>query len=107
MDDQVEVLRTVSNGLIILSAVITSASVVIHTRVPWWHSEMGRHLMAYMAVMAAVLDLSALKILFGDSTTFALLRLVVFVGVPLVTAWRLWLQIKAQRRPTDIPREGA
>jgi len=94
--------RLAGNVLIILSAVITSASVAMHTRVPWWRSEMGRHLMAYMAVMAAVLDLSTIKILFGDTAGFALLRLIVFIGVPLVMAWRLWLQIKAQRRPDHL-----
>ena len=55
-----------------------------------------------MAVMAAVLDLSTIKILFGDTAGFALLRLIVFIGVPLVMAWRLWLQIKAQRRPDHL-----
>ena len=96
------IFRMAGNGLIMLAAVIGTVSVILHLRVPWWRSEMGVHLLCYMAVMAAVLDLSTIKILFGDTAGFALLRLIVFIGVPLVMAWRLWLQIKAQRRPDHL-----
>jgi len=76
---------------------VGTASVVLHLRVPWWRSEMGRHLLYYMAVMALVLDLGVIRIVFGDSWWFALLRLITFIGVPAVMTQRLWLQIKAQR----------
>lgn len=91
--------QVIGNGLLVASAVFTTASVIVHARVPWWRSEMGRHLMAYMVAMAAVLDLGVAKLIIGDSPSFQTLRTVVFVGVPLVTSWRLWLQIKAQRSP--------
>ena len=47
------------------------------------------------------LDLGVIRIVFGDSPWFQLVRLLVFVGVPLVMAQRLWLQVKAQRDNTD------
>lgn len=91
------VFQLIGNGLLISAAVVCTASVVLHLRVPWWRSEMGRHLLAYMGVMALTLDLGVIRIVFGDSPWFQLVRLLVFVGVPLVMAQRLWLQVKAQR----------
>lgn len=95
----VEVLRWAGNGLIFWSAIVYLASVALHLRVDWWRTQMGRHLMASWAVIAAVLALSSVRILFGDSIWFQLLRLVVFVGVPVLGTQRLYLQIKAQRCP--------
>jgi hypothetical protein len=102
MGEAQSALHTVGSVLIILAAAIGTASVVVHARVPWWRSQMGRHLMAYMLVIALVLDLSVVRLIVGDSWWFALLRLLVFTGIPLVLAWRLWLQIKAQRRPDHL-----
>jgi hypothetical protein len=95
--EQLDIFRLIGNVLVCLSAAIATTSVILHARVPWWRSEMGRHLMAYTATIAAVLDLAVIRMLIGDSWWFALLRLVVFSLVPAVTAWRVWLQIKAHR----------
>jgi hypothetical protein len=103
-----DIFRWAGNVLLMWATLVAVASVVAHARVPWWRSEMGRHLMAYMTVMAVVLALACIRAFFGDTWWFALLRLIVFVGVPIVMTQRLWLQIKAQRavnaerrRPTD------
>lgn len=103
VDQSQELFREIGNGLLMCAALVCTASVVMHARVPWWRSEMGRHLMAYMGVMAATLDLGVIRSFFGDTWWFSLLRLIVFCGVPCVMAQRLWLQIKAQRaaRPAD------
>lgn len=86
------------NVLLIASALFATTSVILHLRVPWWRSDMGRHLMAYMAVIAATVDLGVLRMLLGDSHPFRIVRLVVFALVPVVLAWRAWLQLKAQLR---------
>jgi uncharacterized membrane protein len=86
------------NGLIVWAALVGTASVVVHSRVAWARTAMGRHLMAYMAVMAAV---SCIRMVLGDAWWFALLRLIVFIGVPVVMTQRLWLQIKARRVEVD------
>lgn len=99
-----DVFRYVGNAMIVWAAVVGAASVYVHTRVRWWASEMGRHLMAYMAIIDAVLVLSCARIVFGDSWWFQLFRLVVFTGVPVVMTHRLWLQLKARRAP--LPTEG-
>lgn len=110
MDQSQELFRHIGNVLLICAALVCTASVVMHARVAWWRSEMGRHLMAYMAVMAATLDLGVIRSFFGDTWWFSLLRLIVFCGVPIVMVQRLWLQIKAQRAtstasaPTDPER---
>jgi len=104
---QQAVFSLLGNALLVWAALVATASVVVHSRVQWWHSIMGRHLMAYMFVVAAVLDLGVVKLVLGDSWSFALLRLVVFAGVPLVMSQRLYLQVKAQRenRTDDVRRE--
>lgn len=97
MGQHQQLLQLLGNGFFVWAALAATASVVVHARVPWWKSTMGRHLMAYMAVMALVLDLGIIRLIFGDSWWFQLIRLVTFIGVPIVMTWRLVLQIKAQR----------
>lgn len=79
------------------AALVGIASVVVHSRVQWRESVMGRHLMAYMAAIAAVFTLACLANDLGDSTWFQLLRLIVFIAVPIAMTQRLVLQIRAQR----------
>ena len=98
MDQSEDIFRWIGNGLIVWAALVGTASVVVHSRVDWRGTVMGVHLMYYMTVMAAVLVLSCIRIFFGDTWWFALLRLIVFIGVPLVMTQRLWLQVKAQRQ---------
>lgn len=95
--DSATVLREIGNVLIWWAAIVATLSVAVHARVRWWESPMGRHLMAYMSVIACVLVLSVIRATFGDAWWFALLRLITFVGVPIVMSQRLWLQLKAQR----------
>lgn len=98
MDTAVTVAATlIGNGLLVWAAVVGVASVVVHARVNWWSSPMGRHLMAYMSVVAAVLTLGVVRLLLGDAWWFSLLRVVVFTGVPIVMTQRLVLQLRVQR----------
>lgn len=97
MIDQ-QVVNLIGSVLLTVAGLIGTANVIVHFRVRWFASQMGRHLMAYMAVVALVLDLGIVRFAIGDdSLGFQLLRLAVFAGVPAVMAQRLWLQIKAQR----------
>jgi len=98
VDQSEDIFRWIGNGLIVWAALVGTASVVVHSRVDWRSTVMGAHLMYYMTVMAAVLVLSCIRIFFGDTWWFALLRLIVFVGVPLVMTQRLILQVKARRQ---------
>ncbi len=92
-----DIATVIGNVLLTVAAIVATASVVVHARVPWRDSQMGRHLMAYMGVIALVLDLGVVRLIIGDYPAFSVIRLVVFVGVPIVMAWRLVLQLQAQR----------
>lgn len=93
-----EIFNLIGNALIFWAALVGTASVIVHARVDWRRTPMGRHLMIYMAVIAAVLVLSAGKIIFGDSVAFQFARLLVFAGIPIVMTQRLMIQLKAQRQ---------
>jgi hypothetical protein len=95
VDELQGLFRLIGNCFLVWSALVGTASVVIHSRVPWWRSVFGRHLFYYMLVFAVVLDMGVIRLIVGDSWGFQLLRLVVFVGVPIVMTQRLILQIKA------------
>lgn len=109
----------VGDALVIISAAIATTSVVVHATVKprWWTSPVARHLMAYMAVVAAVLDLSAIRVIAGaglDTEWFVITRIAVFAGVPFVLAWRLTLQVQLSRwihhqaaMPDALARDGA
>lgn len=91
-------LNFIGSLLLTWAGLVGTASVIVHSRVKWRASPMGRHLMAYMAVVALVLDLGIVRFITGgDTWWFALLRTAVFAGVPVVMTQRLVLQMKAQR----------
>jgi hypothetical protein len=107
------VIRLLGNALLLVSAALATGFVVVYLSVAqWWRSEMGRHLIAFNAVIAAVLWLSVVRVFVpgsADLVWFNWLRLVVFAGVPVVLGWRLWMLIKVQmlRRGRAGSRDGA
>lgn len=78
--------------------------VLYHLSAPWWRTEAGRHVMAFMGALAAVLTLSSLRLLTGPPaqpaavTWFTWLRIIVFATIPVVVGWRLWMLWRAQYR---------
>jgi N-acetylglutamate synthase-like GNAT family acetyltransferase len=97
------VIQAIGSVLAVGLALVLTASVVMHSIVdpPWWQTAISRHLMAYMASFAAVMDLTAVRILTGsglDSPWFGWLRTVVFATAPVVAAWRLVIQIQLHRQ---------
>ena len=93
-----EIMTIVVAVLIHWAFLAALVSVILHWRVDWWRTEMGRHLMAYQFVVAVVLGLLILRTdFFEESTFFITARVAVFVGVPIVLTQRVWLQIKSQR----------
>lgn len=92
----------IANVLLFVSALFATTFVVVYwVTAPWWRSEMGINIFALMAVIAAVLDLSVIRVwvpIPPDTPWFALLRLVVFALVPIVLGWRLLLLLRVQIR---------
>lgn len=96
-------LTLIGSALLVITALVATASVLVHARVDWRATTMGRHLMLYMSVIAAVFDLSVVRLVLGDSPWFTTLQLVVFVGVPVAMIQRLYLQVQAQRAEREAP----
>lgn len=105
MNEYYTVLNLVGTGFIYWAALVGVASVAVHLTVFDRHSVMSVHLLGYMTAMAAVLVLSAVRNLTGDSWWFQLLRLAVFGLVPIFMTQRLILQLRARRmsKPQPVP----
>jgi hypothetical protein len=88
--------QTAGNVLLVLTAIPAVLSVLAYSRVPWWRTEIGRHLMAYMAIVALLTLLGVVRIVFGPPW-FDTLRTALFALFPVVTWWRLTLIVKEQR----------
>jgi len=99
--DAHEALHLAGTVLIHWAALVGLASVIVHARVFDRTSRLSVHLMFYMIMIDAVLILSCIANDIGDSHWFQVLRLVVFIGVPVAMTQRLLIQISAQRDPPD------
>ena len=97
MDEFQTITNLIGTGFLYWAALVGVASVAFHLRVFDRRSTMSVHLLCYMTAMAAVLVLAAVRNLTGDSWWFQLLRLAVFMLVPVFMTQRLVLQIRAQR----------
>ena len=89
--------RLVGNTLVWLAAFPAVASVVMFSRVRWWRSQWGRHVMVYMSSVALVLLLAALRQVIGDSLVFYWLRTAAFGLVTVALWWRLVIVVSAYR----------
>lgn len=96
----------VGNTLLVLAAIPAVASALIYGfGVTWWRSWWGRHLSAYMASFALVLSLGCLKLIIGDSPTFARIRVGAFATTVVALWWRLWVVVQAYRE--GPPEDGS
>jgi hypothetical protein len=100
------------NGLAFIGFVLAVVFVVAYHRTSrgaWRNNPMGRHMMAFAAIDSAVLGLSVVRALGGaslDTGWFVGLRVLVFVGVPWVFGWRLWLLRSTVRAERDRQQAG-
>jgi hypothetical protein len=96
-------ISVVGDVLVWAAAIPATLSVILHGLTPWRATAVGRNLFWYALVVAAILDLSLVRTLAGDTAWFAALRLVVFAAVPVVLIWRVALQVNIRRH--DPPRD--
>lgn len=89
------------NVLVLITTVLGwTFCVLYHFLAPWWRTTMGRNVMTYGLVVAAVLSLSSARIIAGaglETTWFQVLRLIVFAGVPMAISWRIAILLRLQR----------
>lgn len=97
------------NVLLILTASLAVACVVAHGFLArWWETRAGQHVMAYQAVLAAVLTLWALRVWLPDVGWLVVARGFAFGGLPVVFSWRLLIILKTWRKKhRKRAREGA
>jgi len=88
----------IGSVLVIVSALLALACVVSQALLArWWETSAGRHVMAFQAVLAAVLCLWTLRLWVPDAAWLVVLRFVAFAGVPVVLGWRLHIILKTWR----------
>jgi len=95
--------------LVILTSLIAiELTIAYHrqTRGTWRDTVMGKHLMTFMAAIAAVVATWAIAVvirILGHETPgwFEWLRLAVFSSIPAVLLWRRILLAHAQGQPTE------
>jgi hypothetical protein len=87
--------KTAGNILLITAWIPAVLSVALFLRVPWWRSELGRHLFSYMSVVALTLTLGVVRIVWEPSW-FWWLRVGAFSLFVGVTWWRFLIIVKAQ-----------
>ena len=92
-----DTLRTVGTVIYVAMAAVGTLSVIVHSRVRWWATQMGRHVMVYMLSIAVVLDLGVIRLLVGDTAWFAAVRVAALAVVLAAMTQRLYLQVAARR----------
>jgi hypothetical protein len=96
------VIVLIGNALIVLTTILAwTFCILYHAMAPWWRSQMGRNVMTYGLVVAAVLSLSVVRVAFDavvETPWFSILRLVLFAGVPVAIGWRIAILLRVQRQ---------
>lgn len=76
-------------------------SLVLHLRTPWRRTELGRHLVAYAAVIATIMSFAAVRYWWFRRSMFpdwlAVCQFGVYVALVGVMAWRVALQLRARK----------
>jgi hypothetical protein len=90
-------LNILGNWLLVIAMIPAVLSVLVYSRVKWYRSQAGIHLMTYMAAIASVLLLGVLRIVIADSEVFYLIRVLAYIAVVIVLWWRLSFLIKSYR----------
>jgi hypothetical protein len=87
----------VTDAAVIASALEAVAFVVIYVRRVNWRDPMGRHIVAFVGSLAAVLVLSVIRIFAADATWFAWTRTIVLLSVPVTFGQRLFAVLRPDR----------
>lgn len=90
-----DLLFLIGSVLVVVSAILALACVVTQAILArWWETAAGRHVMAFQAVLAAVLALWTLRLWVPDAPWLVGLRFGAFAGVPVVLGWRLLIIVR-------------
>jgi hypothetical protein len=95
----------ITDVAVIVSALEAVAFIVIYVRRVDWRDPMGRHIMAFISSLAAVLVLAVIRIFAADAAWFAWTRTVVFLAVPITFGQRLFAVLHPERFSRTAPRK--
>lgn len=87
----------VGNALLYFATLGVLLSVLVYSRVTWWRSTTGQHMMSYMLAEGALLVVVSVRNLFGSFPAYDELRLVTFGLVGLTIWWRLVVLYHSRR----------
>jgi hypothetical protein len=76
-------------------------SVLLHLKTPWRKTELGRHLLAYAAVIAAVMTFATVRYWYKQPfpAWLEVAKFGVYVSLIVIMGWRIYLQVGSVRRP--------
>lgn len=97
---------TILSAVTVLLGLLFAILYHIKTGGAWKHTELGRHLMAFVLAPASVLLLALIRAIFGadlDTLWFVILRMLAFTSVPLVYAQRIIIFLKTQKEKDNVP----
>jgi hypothetical protein len=89
-----------------ITFMLSLAFVIIYGLSRWWEHESGRNLMAFEVVIMLVTGSSLARFFFDEHTWFMWLRTGIFLFVPIILAWRLWMLIRVQYLSLDDQTPG-
>ncbi|WP_066373998.1 putative phage holin [Herbidospora mongoliensis] len=93
-------IETAGSVMIVVVAVLANACTLVYgLGFRWWTSGYGRHLLAYMATVAVIIDVWMARLLIGEWSWWPYLRLATFALLPVVLGWLLAIILRA------LPRE--
>lgn len=99
-----QVLLVLGQALMVLAFTGCALFVITYQlRARWWRSNVGLNQMLFAASETAVLGLSLLAMVLGDSLGMQIVGLVAFAAFTAVSWWRWVVLLKAQRTGRDEP----
>lgn len=94
-----QVLRAITMGGWYLALVSANVFVLAYSFLArWWRTEFGRHLFIFMLVIALIMNDSTIRFIFGDYHGRLYVSAVLFAGLGLVIAWRVFILFHVQWR---------
>lgn len=97
-------LDAVAHVLTVASAFPAVAFVVTYFRVNWHATAIGRHMMAFMTVCAAILVLATTVAIFGEYRGVDYLRVVVWLAINIIFWWRWIVLVNVLRGKYPAPK---
>jgi hypothetical protein len=83
---------------LVLAFLQALAFVIRYLMTDWYRHSMGRHAMAFMVALALVLSIGIVREFVPEWIDLDTARLVTYILINTVFAWRLWLLFTGQRR---------